>query len=135
VAPHCSISPQAGSVASYMNTRPPCRCLLQVSQSDFAAALSEVQPAFGANTENLSKAMTHGVIDYGDAYRHLANTLRTLVSQVGASWRHALAHMPRGSTFILLTDVLFATVGRVLTCLGLLRGLCSAISYITVPRC
>ncbi|WIA31160.1 hypothetical protein OEZ86_001171 [Tetradesmus obliquus] len=55
---------------------------IKVTQSDFEAALSEVQPAFGANTENLSKAMTHGIIDYGDAYRHLANTLRTLVSQV-----------------------------------------------------
>jgi uncharacterized membrane-anchored protein YhcB (DUF1043 family) len=57
-------------------------CPLQVTQSDFEAALSEVQPAFGANTESLSKAMTHGIIDYGDAFRHLANTLRTLVSQV-----------------------------------------------------
>jgi hypothetical protein len=68
-------------------TRPLLLSPLQVTQSDFQAALSEVQPAFGANTENLSKAMTHGVIDYGDAYRHLANTLRTLVSQVGASWQ------------------------------------------------
>ncbi|KAF6256958.1 N-ethylmaleimide sensitive fusion protein [Scenedesmus sp. NREL 46B-D3] len=58
---------------------------IKVTQSDFEAALSEVQPAFGANTENLSKAMTHGVIDYGDAYKHLANTLRTLVSQVQSS--------------------------------------------------
>jgi vesicle-fusing ATPase len=66
---------------------------MQVTQSDFEAALSEVQPAFGANTENLSKAMTHGVIDYGDAYRHLANTLRTLVSQVSASWQLLVVHL------------------------------------------
>ena len=52
--------------------------------SDFLAALDEVQPAFGANAENLSKSITHGIIDYGDAYRHLASTLQTLVSQV--SW-------------------------------------------------
>lgn len=62
--------------------------LLQVTMLDFLAALDEVQPAFGANTENLAKNITHGVVDYGDAYRHLASTLRTLVSQVTAGCGH-----------------------------------------------
>eukprot|EP00878_Enallax_costatus_P019245 GHUV01020299.1.p1 GENE.GHUV01020299.1~~GHUV01020299.1.p1 ORF type:complete len:671 (+),score=177.44 GHUV01020299.1:714-2726(+) len=55
---------------------------IKVTMADFLAALDEVQPAFGANAENLSKSITHGIIDYGDAYRHLASTLQTLVSQV-----------------------------------------------------
>eukprot|EP00879_Flechtneria_rotunda_P013941 GHRR01014560.1.p1 GENE.GHRR01014560.1~~GHRR01014560.1.p1 ORF type:complete len:485 (+),score=178.54 GHRR01014560.1:1437-2891(+) len=55
---------------------------IKVTMADFQAALNEVQPAFGANTEGLAKHLTHGIIDYGDAYRHLASTLKTLVSQV-----------------------------------------------------
>jgi hypothetical protein len=49
---------------------------------DFRAALGEVQPAFGANTESLSKHVMQGVIDYGEAHRHLTSTLNTLLSQV-----------------------------------------------------
>jgi hypothetical protein len=56
-------------------------------QADFDAALGEVKPAFGANTEGLARHMTHGVLDYGDAYRHLASTLRTLVSQARSRGR------------------------------------------------
>jgi hypothetical protein len=45
-------------------------------------ALEEVQPAFGANTESLEVHRMHGIIDYGDTFRHLQATLTTLVGQV-----------------------------------------------------
>jgi vesicle-fusing ATPase len=51
--------------------------------ADFLAALDEVVPAFGSNTEGLELCRRHGIIDYGDAYKHLAQTLKTLVNQVG----------------------------------------------------
>lgn len=55
---------------------------IKVTMSDFMAALDEVQPAFGSNTEGLEACRRHGIIDYGDACRHLQQTLRTLVNQV-----------------------------------------------------
>lgn len=55
--------------------------------SDFLAALAEVQPAFGANTEGLAKHIMGGIIPYGDAHAHLASTLKTLVSQVRLAGR------------------------------------------------
>jgi hypothetical protein len=67
-----------------------CSWMLQVTMGDFMAALEEVQPAFGANTEGLSKHMMHGIIDYGDAYKHLASTLKTLVSQVRSLIKHSM---------------------------------------------
>jgi hypothetical protein len=50
--------------------------------ADFLSALDEVQPAFGSNTESLELSRRHGIIDYGDAFKHLQSTLRTLVAQV-----------------------------------------------------
>jgi vesicle-fusing ATPase len=50
--------------------------------ADFMAALDEVQPAFGSNTESLELSRRHGILDYGDAFKHLQSTLRTLVAQV-----------------------------------------------------
>ena len=52
---------------------------------DFMHALDEVQPAFGANTESLEAHRVHGMLDYGDAYGHLRNTMAALVSQVRGS--------------------------------------------------
>jgi hypothetical protein len=51
--------------------------------ADFNAALNEVTPAFGSNTESLELSRRHGIIDYGDSFKHLQQTLRTLVNQVG----------------------------------------------------
>jgi vesicle-fusing ATPase len=58
--------------------------------ADFEAALAEVTPAFGAAIENLEAARRGGVIDYGDAFKHLQSTLRALVAQVQQSERTPL---------------------------------------------
>lgn len=63
---------------------------VKVTAADFESALAEVQPAFGSNAEALELCRRHGVIDYGEAFRHLQQTLRTLVAQVQHSDRTAL---------------------------------------------
>ncbi|KAI8476967.1 MAG: N-ethylmaleimide sensitive fusion protein [Monoraphidium minutum] len=63
---------------------------IKVTMSDFLAALDEVTPAFGSNTEGLELCRRHGVIDYGDAFKHLQATLRTLVNQVQHSEKTSL---------------------------------------------
>lgn len=55
---------------------------IKVTMGDFEAALEEVQPAFGANTESLQKHVMQGIIDYGEAHKHITATLQTLISQV-----------------------------------------------------
>lgn len=58
---------------------------LQVSMVDFAAALQEVKPAFGAVIESLESYRLQGMIDYGPRYQHLLSSCRTLVQQVQSS--------------------------------------------------
>ena len=64
--------------------------VLQVSMQDFQAALSEVKPAFGAVTDTLDAYRLNGIIDWGEGFRHLATTCRTLVEQVQASMEHKI---------------------------------------------
>ena len=59
--------------------------VLQVSMQDFQAALAEVKPAFGAVTETLDTYRLNGIIDWGEGFRHLSATCRTLVEQVHAA--------------------------------------------------
>ena len=57
---------------------------MQVAQDDFLHALEEVKPAFGAMTETLQQYAVHGIINCGDTFEHMRNTLRTLCHQVRA---------------------------------------------------
>ncbi|KAL4857940.1 Vesicle-fusing ATPase [Chlorella vulgaris] len=58
---------------------------VDVSMVDFAAALQEVKPAFGAVIESLESYRLQGMIDYGPRYQHLLSSCRTLVQQVQSS--------------------------------------------------
>lgn len=58
----------------------------QVAMADFEHALEEVKPAFGSNVEHLQAYAMHGIINYGEVFDHLQQTLRALVQQV----RHVL---------------------------------------------
>lgn len=55
---------------------------IKVTAADFMSALEEVKPAFGASTESLEAYRTHGILNCGETFDHLMNTLRTLVQQV-----------------------------------------------------
>lgn len=63
---------------------------IKVTMADFMAALDEVTPAFGSNTEGLELCRRHGIIDYGDVFKHLQQTLKTLVNQVQHSDKTSL---------------------------------------------
>lgn len=54
----------------------------QVTQEDFEHALTEVTPAFGANTDTLQSYRMHGMFNYGPVFEHLQATLAALVNQV-----------------------------------------------------
>eukprot|EP00887_Chlorella_sp_A99_P002765 scaffold6.g2765.t1 len=58
---------------------------IQVTMSDFLAALGEIKPAFGAVVETLEAFRLHGMTDYGPRYQHLLSSCRTLVQQVRVS--------------------------------------------------
>jgi vesicle-fusing ATPase len=58
---------------------------IKVTMEDFMKALDEVKPAFGAATESLNSYRTHGMLNCGETFDHLLQTLRTLVHQVGQS--------------------------------------------------
>ena len=55
--------------------------------ADFIKALEEVKPAFGAATESLQSYCLHGIINCGENFDHLLQTLRMLVHQVGTDWK------------------------------------------------
>ncbi len=65
----------------------------QVSMEDFEAALAEVKPAFGAVTETLEEYRLNGIIEYGEHFRHLHATCRTLVEQVHAPCQPHTLHL------------------------------------------
>ena len=48
-------------------------------------ALDDVKPAFGAVVGTLETYRLNGIIDYGDAFRHLSSTCHSLVEQVPSS--------------------------------------------------
>ena len=54
---------------------------LKVEMKDFDAALQEVKPAFGVESESLEAYRLNGIISYGPAFEHLMKTCRTLVDQ------------------------------------------------------
>lgn len=49
---------------------------------DFALALEEVKPAFGAQMDTLESYRMHGIIPYGPNFDHLVQTCERLVDQV-----------------------------------------------------
>lgn len=55
---------------------------IKVTGADFEAALGEVVPAFGASPAALEARVAGGMLDCGDAHRHLRSTTSTLVEQV-----------------------------------------------------
>lgn len=63
---------------------------LKVSMQDFHTALAEVKPAFGAVVDTLESYRLNGIIDWGEGFRHLSATCRTLVEQVRTSSRTPL---------------------------------------------
>jgi vesicle-fusing ATPase len=68
---------------------------IKVTMHDFHEALKEVQPAFGAATESLTRLRLNGIIPYGDRFTHLTSTCKTLVEQARAQWHHPTAtHQP-----------------------------------------
>ena len=88
---------------------------IKVGASDFEAALAEVTPAFGASPAELAAHIVNGMIDYGDAHRHLVATCTALVDQVRSS-----AQTP------LLTCLLEGGAGAGKTALAASVGLASA---------
>ncbi len=58
--------------------------------ADFEHSLEEVKPAFGNNAESLQAYAMHGIINYGDVFDHLQQTLKALVQQVGPAGCGAL---------------------------------------------
>ncbi len=63
-------------------TRAVDEAAIRVSGEDFAAALGEVRPAFGADADDLEARRLHGIVDYGPRFQRLLSSCRTLVKQV-----------------------------------------------------
>ena len=58
---------------------------IRIVMDDFYKALDEIRPAFGTATDSLEAYRTHGMINFGENFDHLMNTLKTLVEQVRQS--------------------------------------------------
>ena len=55
---------------------------LKVGMNDFLCALKDIKPQFGVDEEDLTRYIRGGIIDYGDEYAHMFNTINMLVNQV-----------------------------------------------------
>ncbi|CAM9712090.1 unnamed protein product [Chrysoparadoxa australica] len=58
---------------------------LAVTWADFMMALQEVQPAFGAKTDQLSALFRNGIVHYGPSFEDIIVTLARLVEQTRQS--------------------------------------------------
>lgn len=58
--------------------------------SDFEHALTEIQPKFGAPTEDLEALVTNGIVQYGPNFSDIATTLGRCVEQIRSSERTPL---------------------------------------------
>jgi len=94
---------------------------VKVTMSDFTAALGEVKPAFGAQTETLESYRMHGIISYGDSFDQLLNTCTRLVDQVRNSEKTPL-----------LTALLEGPSGSGKTALAATLGISSAFPFIKI---
>lgn len=54
---------------------------VSVQMSDFERAIDQIQPALGANTDELSRYI-HGMIDYGPRYHNLLRVGQSFINQV-----------------------------------------------------
>mmetsp|Transcript_17184 Transcript_17184/g.31186 ORF Transcript_17184/g.31186 Transcript_17184/m.31186 type:complete len:744 (+) Transcript_17184:68-2299(+) len=58
--------------------------------SDFEHALTEVQPKFGAPTDDLEALVTNGIVEYGSSFAEIQTTLGRCVEQIRTSDRTPL---------------------------------------------
>lgn len=55
----------------------------KVTGEDFERALTEVRPAFGVQGEDeLTLYYRNGIVDHGEAFKHLSQTIKQLAHQV-----------------------------------------------------
>jgi vesicle-fusing ATPase len=60
---------------------------IKITREDFMNALNEVKPAFGAAEDELSAAMTNGIINFGDEFSDVYQSANLLIEQVRNSSR------------------------------------------------
>jgi vesicle-fusing ATPase len=58
---------------------------LEVQFSDFERALAEVEPKFGVNNTELESLYRGGIINYGESFTQLQNTMGRIIEQVRTS--------------------------------------------------
>lgn len=58
---------------------------LKVGMNDFLNALKDIKPQFGVDEEDITRYIRGGIIDYGEEYTHLYNTIHMLINQVKTS--------------------------------------------------
>jgi len=71
-------------------SKPPDASKLLMQYADIDRALSEVQPKFGAKSQELKALVRNGIVSYGDSFDALVATLHRLVAQVKSSSRTPL---------------------------------------------
>ncbi|ESQ38107.1 hypothetical protein EUTSA_v10028462mg [Eutrema salsugineum] len=63
---------------------------IKITMEDFLHAIHEVQPAFGASTDDLERCRLNGMVDSGDRHNHIYKRAMLLVEQVKVSSRSPL---------------------------------------------
>ncbi|XP_010422334.1 PREDICTED: vesicle-fusing ATPase [Camelina sativa] len=63
---------------------------IKITMEDFLHAIYEVQPAFGASTDDLERCRLNGMVDSGDRHNHIYKRAMLLVEQVKVSTRSPL---------------------------------------------
>ncbi|CAH8337599.1 unnamed protein product [Eruca vesicaria subsp. sativa] len=63
---------------------------IKITMEDFLHAIHEVQPAFGASTDDLERCRLNGMVDSGDRHNHIYKRAMLLVEQVKVSTRSPL---------------------------------------------
>ncbi|GBE60834.1 N-ethylmaleimide-sensitive fusion protein [Babesia ovata] len=66
-------------------TKPKDMDKIIVTRADFLLALSEVRPAYGVDSSNLSVFMRHGIVPYGQKFHQVLETCKILAAQVQRS--------------------------------------------------
>ncbi|KAL0786949.1 hypothetical protein Bca101_003195 [Brassica carinata] len=63
---------------------------IKITMEDFLHAIHEVQPAFGASTDDLERCRLNGMVDSGNRHNHIYKRAMLLVEQVKVSTRSPL---------------------------------------------
>ncbi|KAL1221762.1 Vesicle-fusing ATPase [Cardamine amara subsp. amara] len=63
---------------------------IKITMEDFLHAIYEVQPAFGASTDDLERCRLNGMVDSGNRHNHIYKRVMLLVEQVKVSTRSPL---------------------------------------------